>query len=351
MALRVVVCFTGGVGSQVVRLLHEDPGFELVGVLVYHEDKAGRDAGEVVGIGNIGVVTTRDVDELVALRADAVSWHGLTYEPATFAKFLRAGTSVYSSMGGWYLPGETEFDELEAAAEEGDATLLSGGNIPGLISDVLPLFISGYSSRVRMIRAWQSDYVPTYPSADQLRLGLGFGVPAEKSPELTQVDDQWAWGIRQSAKLVAAGLGLPFDELRITDKEFGMATEDLLLSPSGLEIKAGTPAGVKWTFTAYSKGQPFFELVNEQTAQLGLGAGWRSSEEEPNWRVQIVGTPTLVCTLHLPPGDDHDLDHVAALNAARAVNCLPRIVGAPSGCRTVLDVPAPAATRVVLAQS
>ena len=55
MALRVVVCFTGGVGSQVVRLLHDDPGFELVGVLVYHEDKDGRDAGEVVGIGNIGV--------------------------------------------------------------------------------------------------------------------------------------------------------------------------------------------------------------------------------------------------------------------------------------------------------
>jgi 4-hydroxy-tetrahydrodipicolinate reductase len=254
-------------------------------------------------------------------------------------------------MGGWYLPGEAEFDELESAAEEGDATLLSGGNIPGLISDVLPLFISGYSSRVRMIRAWQSDYVPKYPSADQLRLGLGFGVPAEKSPELTEVDDQWAWGIRQSAKLVAAGLGIRFDELRITDKLFGMATEDLLLAPSGLEIKAGTPAGVKWTFTAYSEGQPFFELVNEQTAQLGLGAGWRFSEEEPNWRVQIEGTPSLVCTVHLPPGDDADLDHIAALNAARAVNCLPRIVAGPSGCRTVLDVPAPAATRIVPTRS
>jgi 2,4-diaminopentanoate dehydrogenase len=350
MALRVVVCFTGGVGSQVVRLVHEDPAFELVGVLVHHEEKEGRDAGDVVGIEHTGVITTRNVDELISLRADAMSWHGLTYEPATFAKFLRAGTSVYSSMGGWYLPGEAEFDDLEAAAEEGGATLLSGGNIPGLVSDVLPLFISGYSSRVRMIRAWQSDHVPNYPSADQLRLGLGFGVPAEKSPELTEVDDQWAWGIRQSAKLVAAGIGIPFDELRITDKQFAMATEDLVLQPSGLEIKAGTPAGVQWTFTAYSDGQPFFELVNQQTAQLGLGEGWRSEEAEPNWRVEIEGTPRIVCTVDLPASDEDDLDHVAALNAARAVNCLPRIVAGPPGCRTVLDVPAPAVTRIVRAQ-
>jgi 4-hydroxy-tetrahydrodipicolinate reductase len=250
-------------------------------------------------------------------------------------------------MGGWFLPGEKEFDLLEEAAQAGGATLVAGGNIPGLISDVLPLFLSGYSSRVRMIRAWQSDYVPSYPSADQLALGLGFGVPAEESPELTAVDGQWAWGITQSAKIVAAGLGVPFDELRITDKQFGMSPEDMTLSPSGLHIAAGTPAGVRWTFTAFSDGRPFFELVNEQTARLALGPGWRATEDEPNWRVEIEGTPTIRCQLELPPGHDDDLDHVAALNAARAVNFLPRIVAGPPGCRTVLDVPAPRATRIV----
>lgn len=315
-------------------------------MLVHHEAKDGQDAGELVGIGPIGVRATRNVDNLVALKADAMAWHGLTYEPATFAKFLRAGTSIYSSMGGWFLPGEAEYEELEAAAQEGGAMLLAGGNIPGLISDVLPLFISGYSSRVTMIRAWQSDYVPTYPSADQLTLGLGFGVPAAESPELTAVDDQWAWGIRQSAKIVAAGLGIPFDDLKITGKQFGMASKDITLQPSGLQIKAGTPAGVRWTFTAYSGGQPFFELVNEQTAQLGLGPGWRSSVEEPNWKVDIEGSPRIIATIQLPAGHADDIDHVAALNAARAVNCLPRIVAGPAGCGTVLDIPAPATTRI-----
>jgi 4-hydroxy-tetrahydrodipicolinate reductase len=349
MALRVVVCYTGGVGAQVVRLLHDDPLFDLVGVLVHHERKEGRDVGELVGIGPVGVTATRNVDELVSLKADAMTWHGLTYEPATFAKFLRAGTNVYSGMGGWFLPGEPEFADLEAAAQAGRTTLLAGGNIPGLVSDVLPLFASGYSARVRMIRAWQSNHVPGYPSADQLTLGLGFGVPADESPELTAVDDQWAWGIRQSAKMIAAGLGIGFDDLRITKKQYGMATEDLLLEPSGLVIKRGTPAGVRWTFTAYSQGQPFFELVNEQTAQLGLGPGWRATEEEPNWRVEIEGSPRIVCTVQLAAGGEENMDRAAALNAARAVNCLPRVVAGPPGCRTVLDVPAPAATRIVRA--
>ena len=36
-----------------------------------------------------------------------------------------------------------------------------------------------------------------------------------------------------------------------------------------------------------------------------------------------------------------DPDHVSALNAARALNFLPRIAAAGAGWRTVLDVPAP----------
>jgi hypothetical protein len=344
MPLRVVVGYTGGVGSQVIRLLHGDPGFTIVGVLVHSESKEGRDAGEIAGIGRIGVIATRDADALVALRADAMAFHGLTYDPPLFAKFLRAGTNIYSSMGGWYLPGQPEYAELEAAAQAGNATLLAGGNIPGLISDSLPLFVSGFSSQVRMIRARQSDHVPNYPSADQLAMGIGFGVPVDPEGGLSAVDQAWIWGIGQSAQIVAAGMGIPFDEVRITDKQYGLSPEDMVLEPSGLHIKAGTPAGVRWTFTAYSNGRPFYELVNEQTARLDLGGDWRSNTRDPNWRVEIEGTPRILCTFDLPPGDAHELDHVAALNAARSVAALPRIVAGPPGCRTILDIPAPRAT-------
>ena len=90
MVTRVVVCYTGGVGSQVIRLLAGDPAFQVAGVLVHHEEKEGRDAGDLAGIGPIGVAATRNVDALVALRADCMLWHGLTWEPQVVARFLAA---------------------------------------------------------------------------------------------------------------------------------------------------------------------------------------------------------------------------------------------------------------------
>jgi 4-hydroxy-tetrahydrodipicolinate reductase len=154
----------------------------------------------------------------------------------------------------------------------------------------------------------------------------------------------WLWGIEQSARIVAAGLGIPFDDVRITGKEFGLSPEDMVLEPSGLRVAKGTPAGVRWTFTAFSRGTAFYELVNEQTARLDLGEGWRSSEEDPNWRVLIEGTPSIACQIGFPD-EEAGTDQGSALNAARAVNFLPRIAAAAPGWRTVLDVPAPVGTR------
>jgi hypothetical protein len=341
---RVVVCYTGGVGSQVIRLLAGDPAFQVAGVLVHHEEKEGRDAGDLAGIGPIGVAATRDIDALVALRADCMLWHGLTWEPPVVARFLAAGTNVYSSMGGWYLPGEPEHELLAAACEEGGSTFAAGGNIPGLISDVLPLFISGYTGRVRFIRAWQSSYVPNYPSALQLQFGLGIGTePDLTATEPSEVDKAWLWGIRQSAHLVGAGLGVPVTDVRLTNKEYAAAPEKMELIPSGLKVAKGTPAGVRWTYTAYTGDVPFFELINEQTVRLGLGQGWRASADEPNWRLEVTGEPNIRCTVALPD-EGEGAAPVSALNAARAVNFVPCLVAAPAGCLSVLDVAAPTGT-------
>ena len=40
--------------------------------LVYSDAKAGRDVGDVCGIGPIGITATKDPDEIVALDADCV---------------------------------------------------------------------------------------------------------------------------------------------------------------------------------------------------------------------------------------------------------------------------------------
>ena len=44
-----------------------------MGALVYSDAKAGRDVGAISGIGDIGVTTTKDPDEIVALDADCMA--------------------------------------------------------------------------------------------------------------------------------------------------------------------------------------------------------------------------------------------------------------------------------------
>lgn len=341
--LRVIVCYTGGVGRQIIRLLKGHPGMELAGVLVHDQKKEGVDAGLLSGIEAMGITATCNLEKLLAVPADCALWHGKSWSPDIVERFLRRGINVYSGIGGWYLQGEPELAALEDACQAGNTTLVAGGNIPGLISDVLPLFVSGYAGRVTSIRAWQRGYNAHYPSAVQLSQGCGFGIPVQQQTSGAMVDDLWLWGMRQSARMVADGLGLVLDDVKITNKEYALAPEDMVLQASGLHIPAGTPAGVRWTFTAFSDGRPFLEIVNEQVASLALGPGWRQRADEPNWRVEIEGAPRICCELSAQAGED-GTDHAAALNAARAVNFAPGVVAAAPGCRSILDLPAPHAT-------
>lgn len=74
---RVIVCYTGGVGRELVRQLLHNPAFELVGVLMHSVDKDGQDVGEIVWAGPFTLKAKRDITAFTALRANVMPWHGL----------------------------------------------------------------------------------------------------------------------------------------------------------------------------------------------------------------------------------------------------------------------------------
>jgi 4-hydroxy-tetrahydrodipicolinate reductase len=337
--IRLAQLYTGGVGSEIVRRLAGHRELELVAVLVHSEEKEGLDSGTLVGAAPNGIVTTRNVDDVLAARPDAAIYSGMLWDVDLIARLLRAGVNVYTGMGGYYLPGQPEFETLDAAGREGNASLAAGGNIPGLISDVFPLFVSGYTGRIREIRVWQRNHVSTYPSGTQIQTGLGIGLPPTAESDQSAVDAGWVWAMRQSANLVAAGLGIECTDLVLADKRIALAPEDTVLPGSGLLVAKGTVAGAQWKFVASSGGREFLTITNEQTAVLGLGPGWRANHDEPPWRVEIDGEPPIVATFGWPDGVEPGAAN-SLLNAARAMNIVPRLVAAPPGCVSVLDFPA-----------
>ena len=314
---------------------------ELVGVLVHSEDKAGRDAGDVVGVPPTGVTTTRILDDIVAVRPDAAVWSGRGYAPEKLAVLLEAGVNVYTGLGAYFLDGQPEHELLERACQRGGASLAAGGNIPGLISDVLPMFVLGYTGKVRHITAHQRNHVSQSRSAEQLR-GLGIGGPLAGQPgrgELeAMVDAGWEWLLGMSASMVAASLDIPFSGLRTRTKEKALSPSTVTLPASGLTVAAGTTGGVRWTWDAYSDDRVFMTIINEHTAVYGLGGDWRQDEQAPAWTVTLDASPPMVATLAWPAGLAA-AEANTMLNAARALNVLPPLVAAPPGCRSVLDLP------------
>ena len=271
--IRLAQLYTGGVGSEIVRRLAGHRELELVAVLVHSDEKAGLDSGTLVGGAANGIVTTQSIDDVLAALPDAAIYSGMLWDVELIARLLREGVNVYTGMGGYYLPGQPEFEMLDAAGRAGNASLAAGGNIPGLISDVFPLFVSGYTGRIREIRVWQRNHVSTYPSGTQIQTGLGIGLPPTADEQQSLVDGGWVWAMRQSANLVAAGLGIECTDLVLADKRIALAPEDTVLPGSGLLVAKGTLAGAQWTFVATSGDRKFLTITNEQTGGARPRAG------------------------------------------------------------------------------
>jgi 2,4-diaminopentanoate dehydrogenase len=79
MTLRVVEWSTGTVGRHAIAGIDAHPDLELVGVWVSNPDKAGKDAGELAGLGReLGVTATQDTQALLALAPDCIVHTAMT---------------------------------------------------------------------------------------------------------------------------------------------------------------------------------------------------------------------------------------------------------------------------------
>src|SRR2546430_12050414 len=102
MAYRVMQWSTGNVGTLALRCIVGHPELELVGLWVHGSAKAGKDAGELCGLGPVGVRATTDAEALLALDADCVCYTA-TADLRPFealedvCRILAAGKDVVSS--------------------------------------------------------------------------------------------------------------------------------------------------------------------------------------------------------------------------------------------------------------
>src|SRR5256886_8092055 len=224
MPYRVIQWSTGNVGRFALRCVSGHPELELVGVWVSSAVKAGKDAGELCGVGPVGVHATTDAEALLRLDADCVCYRATAdlrpFEAVEdICRILASGKNVVSSSIVPLVHPRSFFPEirnqLEDACRKGGTSFFTSGIDPGLANDVLPLTLSGLCERSDEVRILEIINYATYDQPQVLFETMGFGTPLEHTPLLlTPGTLAFAWG--GTIRLLAEGLGVELDDIRQT---------------------------------------------------------------------------------------------------------------------------------------
>jgi hypothetical protein len=337
----VVLWGTGNVGRNALIGIDARPDLELAGVWVSNPDKVGRDAGELAGLGRLGVTATNDADAVLALRPDCVVYTSmadvrLDEAMEDLTRILRAGVNVVSSSPVFLqFPDEAIGAPINAAALEGGVSIWVNGVDPGFANDWLPLTITGISERITEVRCVEILNYATYAQPTVLFDVMGFGRPMEETPLLLAPGVlTMAWGsvVRQ----LAAGLEVELDGIE--------EWHTRLPAPETFEVDAGTvekdtAAALRFEVRGMRGGRPVIVLEHVTRLRDDLGPDWPQPTGQGCYRVEVRGEPNYTVDLRLLGTDgDHNTAGLKA-TAMRLVNAVPSIVAAPPGLLTALDLP------------
>jgi 2,4-diaminopentanoate dehydrogenase len=354
---KVGVWGPGSMGLIALRGVIDHPQLQLVDLVVHSDHKAGRDAGDLCGVGRVGVTATKDPQGILAGEADAVIYAAAAnLRPAEaiadMVALLRAGKNVVScSVVPLVYPDAVDaaFTEpLREAAIAGEASFFTTGIDSGFANDVLPLVLTGVSRVIESVRMTEMFNYATYPDKDAVYEILGFGKPPEETP-FAATPGVFTFGWGPVLHQLAAGLGVKIDNIEESNER--VAAAESFDTPTG-HIAAGTIAAMRSTLTGYVDGAPTFVVDHVTRMRDDIAPDWPQPHIsiEPKdlgfglasgrgvYRIEIAGSPAMRCEFEMADDHDHDLGARMA-GASRMVNAVPAVCQAQPGLLSALDLP------------
>ena len=345
----VAVWATGGVGSYAIRTIADRPNLELVGVWVHSDSKNGKDAGELAGIGPVGVRATLDAEEILGCNADCVVYaapapNRMKEAIGDMCRILAAGKNIVTtSISGLVYPRgsmpDKVIDAIRGAAEAGRSSLFSSGIEPGFAADLLPIALMSMSHKVYSVRGIEITNYSEYPNPYDMRELFGFGQPLDYQGGLKAPGTlRWGWGA--AVTMVAEALGVELEDIRETC-EFQATPRDIPTA-FGL-VDAGTVGATRARCIGVVDGVDVITIEHVDRIADDLAPDWpkgRTGGTDGIWRVIIDGEPSFDGEFEVGhrPGESHN-DHGLLATGMRAVNAIPWVCEAEPGIVDALHIP------------
>ncbi len=344
---RVVQWATGNVGRAAIEGIVAHPELELVGCWVHSEDKDGVDAGELAGIGPVGVAATTDREAILALDADCVVYAPMLADPADVTALLASGKSVVTPVGWVYPFAAHDVAAIEATCRQAGVVLHGTGIHPGGITERFPIVLSALCTDIAHVRAEEFSDIRTYATEFVVREVMMFGKEphaAAQSPMPRLLAD----GFGQSIDMIATAMGVTLDADKPVTHEWAVATEPIDTPVGVLEV--GTVAAQRFTWSGTVDGVAVITAaVNWFMGEEHLDPPWTFGEGGERFEVTFDADPPLHVVFHglHPESIEAGIERNAGIvaTAMHCVNAIPYVCAAEPGIRTYLDLP-PVAGRI-----
>jgi len=333
---RVVQWATGNIGLRSLRAVLEHPDLELVGVYVYSDAKAGRDAGDLCGVAPTGVVATRHVEDVLASKPDCVLYMADRADTDVLCRLLESGANVVTTRSEFHRPAGLDpavRARIEAACRQGGASLHSTGSSPGFITEAVPLVLTSVQRRLDRLTIEEFADMSSRDSPELIFDLMGFGRdPSTFDPRGVERHGAAAFG--GSLGVVADALAMPLDEV-VASGEVAVARKTVEIAAG--RIEAGTIGAQRMNVTGMRRGGPLLTFSANWYLTTDVEPEW--DLRETGWHLTVEGDVPLDIDIRFPVPPDKWAATSPGVTAHRPVNAIPYVCAAEPGIRTITDLP------------
>jgi 4-hydroxy-tetrahydrodipicolinate reductase len=321
---RVVQVGLGSIGRGIARRVLQQGRFDLAGAVDPAPALAGRDVGELVGAGAIGLRVGAHLGAVLEAAKPQLVLHStasyLEEVAPQILAIVRRGISVVSTCEELAFPfvkHPARSLEIDAAARAGGAVVLGTGVNPGFVMDKLVVTLMSACASVREVRV--SRVVDAARRREPFQRKIGAGLAPAEFEERARTGRLGHVGLAESAHLLAEAMGL--GRQRQLDETLRPVVASERRITEHVTIAAGQVAGLRQSATLTAAGRRVH-------LELELVVGALRQRDA----VTIEGSPPLEMEITSGvPGDEGTVSVV--------VHCAALVDGLQRGLRTMLEVP------------
>lgn len=332
--IRVLQWGLGAMGGGMARLMLDKACLKIVAAVDFRPDYAGKDLGEVLGVGKPLGVTVTNRPETV-LKKDAVdivilattSW--TRDQMPDLRQIITAGINcitIAEEMSDPDAQNPELAQEIDALAKQYGVSVLGTGVNPGFVLDLLVVTLTGGCHSVERIEASRVNDLSPYGPTVMKSQGVGT-TPEQFRAGVADGSIVGHVGFPESIHLISEALGLGVDRIEQSREPI---ISNVYRETPHVKVQPGMVAGCAHIGVGYRGEQEVIRLVHPQQIHPHL------ENQDTGDYIHIYGKPEVHMAIK-----PEIAGGIATMGVA--VNMIPHVVAATPGMKRMIDLPVPAA--------